>query len=76
LSNNINIYELTSSSLNKPLKFKVEEQDSMQIGDLVVAENFGLISIDWAQSIISLQLKSPYSTKTNSLLRKDILFNN
>ena len=76
LSNNINIYELTSSSLNKPLKFKVEEQDSMQIGDLVVSENFGLISIDWAQSIISLQLKSPYSTKTNSLLRKDILFNN
>ena len=75
-SNNINIYELTSSSLNKPLKFKVEEQDIMQIGDLVVSENFGLISIDWAQSIISLQLKSPYSTKTNSLLRKDILFNN
>ena len=76
LSKNINIYELTSSSLNKPLKFKVEENDSMQLGGLVVSENFGLISIDWAKSIISLELKSPNSTEKNSLLSEDILFNN
>ena len=52
------IYELTSSSLNKPLKF-LKEQDSMQLGESISEANFGLISIDWDKNKIYLELKSP-----------------
>ena len=74
LNKRASIYEITSSSLNKPLKFKISEQDSMQLGELISEENFGLISIDWDKNKIFLELKSPNQIGINSLLRQELSF--
>ena len=68
------VYELTSSSLNKPLKFLIKEQDSMQLGESISEANFGLISIDWDKNKIYLELKSPNQKGSNSLLRHELSF--
>ena len=68
------IYELTSSSLNKPLKFEIKEQDNMQLGETISEANFGLISIDWGKNKIYLELKSPNQKGSNSLLRHELFF--
>ena len=68
------IYELTSSSLNKPLKFSIKEQDSLQLGESISEANFGFISIDWGKNKISLELKSPNQKGSNSLLRHELSF--
>jgi alkaline phosphatase D len=51
--------EMTSSSLN--LSFnqgKVDETGPNQLGDLYGPENYGLISIDWEQGQVALDLKN------------------
>lgn len=74
LNKNTSIYELTSSSLNKPLKFSTKEQDSIQIGESISEANFGLILIDWDKNKVSLELKSPNQKGSNSLLRHELSF--
>jgi alkaline phosphatase D len=52
------IYELTSSSLNRPIAGKVPyDPGAPQIGPVFVHENFGLIRVDWASGMVSLELR-------------------
>jgi alkaline phosphatase D len=41
------LYDVTSSSLNAPLRGKKEEPNRWRHGELYGGENFGLIEIDW-----------------------------
>ena len=50
------LYELTSSSLNRPWR-AANEADSRQIGPALGAENFGAIDIDWDARTLTLSLR-------------------
>ncbi len=53
------IFELTSSSLNRPIPGKVAyDPGAPQIGPVFVAENFGLVRIDWAARRVVLELRN------------------
>ena len=51
-----NIYELTSSSMNRPVKGF--ETDNLLIGETHYEENYGIISINTETSIVKLDLKN------------------
>ena len=55
-----NIYELTSSSLNKPVAISklVYENDKLMIGKTYNDENYGVIEINTDQAKVSLSLKN------------------
>ena len=55
-----NIYELTSSSLNKPIAISklVNENDKLMIGKTYNNENYGVIEINTDQAKVSLSLKN------------------
>ncbi|MGB0631115.1 MAG: alkaline phosphatase D family protein [Alphaproteobacteria bacterium] len=50
------LYELTSSSLNRPWR-RAKEADSRQIGAVIGMENFGAIDIDWSARSVVLSLR-------------------
>tara|TARA_B100001093_G_scaffold281992_1_gene269423 strand:- start:367 stop:1350 length:984 start_codon:yes stop_codon:yes gene_type:complete len=54
------IYELTSSSLNKPVAISklVKENDKLMIGKTYNEENYGVIEINTDQAKVSLSLKN------------------
>ena len=58
INNEQEIIEVTSSSLNKPLNFRVLEKDSLQIGNIVTQANFGLLKIDWNNNDLLIELIS------------------
>ena len=80
LNNNFKLIEITSSSLNKPLPFKVDATDSKQIGKSISAANFGIMKINWLNKSLSLELKPTLGdilTAEDYLLKyKIILVNN
>ena len=55
-----NVYELTSSSLNKPIAFSklIRENDKLMIGKTYNEENYGIIEINTDQAKVSLSLKN------------------
>ncbi len=72
LNNNFKIIEITSSSLNKPLSFKINEKDSKQVGRTITKANFGIMKINWRNNDLSLELKSTlqeYSSKDDYLIK-------
>jgi alkaline phosphatase D len=48
------LYELTASSLNRPVRDESDEMSSNQIGAAYAKENFGEIAIDWEGRIVTL----------------------
>ena len=50
------LYEMTSSSLNRPWR-GADESDPRQIGAVLGAENFGAIDIDWSVRTVTLSLR-------------------
>ncbi|MFQ5533369.1 MAG: alkaline phosphatase D family protein [Sphingomonadales bacterium] len=54
------LYEFTSSSINKSFAMgaTVPEYGPHQMGHLYGPENFGLISVDWGDQILNLELKN------------------
>ena len=65
----LQLLEITSSSLNKPLHFLVSENDSYQVGDIVTQANFGLIKIDWNSGDVILELRSTRPSSTSSVMK-------
>ena len=58
--NDENIYEITSSSLNKtisPIFRRPKELDKYMLGEMFAGENYGLITINTNKKIIDLELK-------------------
>ena len=68
LLNKFKLIELTSSSLNKPLSFKVLDRDSKQVGSVVHDANFGIIKINWKNEELFMELRS---TLENVFMKKD-----
>jgi alkaline phosphatase D len=50
------LYDLTSSSLNRPWR-GASELNSHRVGDLYPRANFGLLEIDWAAMQMTLQIR-------------------
>lgn len=50
------IYELTSSSLNKPFKNVKPEQNPFRIYQPVIEENFGQVIIDWKEKFLNFEI--------------------
>lgn len=50
------LFEMTSSSLNKPAGI-TDEPGPQRIGPIFSGENYGLVTIDWAQRTLVLTLK-------------------
>jgi alkaline phosphatase D len=50
------VYDLTSSSLNKPFGDNSAEAGSNRVGDVFTAANFGQVTLDWAGKTITLDL--------------------
>lgn len=50
------IYEITSSSLNRPFR-DARETDPQTLGDIFTAENFGVVDVDWAGRRVGLSLR-------------------
>ncbi len=50
-------YELTTSSLNRPVREGSDEHSSNQLGDLYAPANYGLADIDWPGRTVSLVVK-------------------
>ena len=58
--NDQNIYEITSSSLNKTISSifrRPKEVDKYMLGDMFSGENYGLITINTVEKIIDLEIK-------------------
>lgn len=52
------LYEVTSSSLNRPTTSQVTEYDPSRLDEqMILEENFGVVAIDWPNRRISLQLR-------------------
>jgi alkaline phosphatase D len=51
------LFELTSSSLNKPDTTVKDEPGDNRLGGLVAQANFGLVLIDWARQTVRLELR-------------------
>ena len=71
--NDENIYEITSSSLNRtlsPSKFigRPKEVDDVMIGDMYSGENYGLITIDTEKKEYLIELKDLNGQKVRELL--------
>ncbi|MEO0882099.1 MAG: alkaline phosphatase D family protein [Pseudomonadota bacterium] len=60
-------YEITSSSLNVPLRGDTEEVDSRQIGAGFSQENYGEIAIDWSQGTIEMALRDKAGNKVREM---------
>ena len=50
------LYEITASSLNRPVRDESDEMSSNQLGAAYAKENFGEISIDWARRTLTLSV--------------------
>ena len=50
------LFELTSSSLNRPATNMRDELDASRLGGLFDQANFGLVLIDWAHQAVRLEL--------------------
>jgi alkaline phosphatase D len=50
------LYEVTSSSLNRPSSLK-SEAGVYRLGEFYGRENFGMIAIDWVTESVSLELR-------------------
>lgn len=50
------LYDLTSSSLNKPFGDGSTEAGPNRVGDVFTAANFGQVTLDWAAKTITLDL--------------------
>ena len=82
--NDENIYEITSSSLNRtlsPSKFigRPKEVDDVMIGDMYSGENYGLITIDTEKKEYLIELKDLNGRKVRELfvplnINQDIIF--
>ena len=62
------IYELTSSSLNKPVAISklIREDDKLMIGKTYNNENYGVIEIDTSKGIVSFSLKDIVGETVNT----------
>jgi alkaline phosphatase D len=49
------LYEITSSSFNRPFR-DAREQDPLQLGDIYTEANFGMARIDWPAGRVALEL--------------------
>jgi alkaline phosphatase D len=49
------LYEITASSLNRPFR-DAREHDPLQLGDIYVGANFGMLRIDWTAGRVALEL--------------------
>ena len=65
----VQLLEITSSSLNNPLHFLVNENDAHQVGDIVTQTNFGLIKIDWTSGDVIMELRSTRPSSTSSVIK-------
>jgi len=61
------LIEMTSSSLNKPIKNPSYEMDTYQKGEMVVEPNFGSISIDWQTKTTELSLNTQAQRKLRTI---------
>jgi alkaline phosphatase D len=50
------LYEITSSSLNRPF-LEAREHDRLQLSEIFRQENFGLVAIDWRARTLTLNLR-------------------
>ncbi len=67
------LYDLTSSSLTHGWKERRPEENEYRFGQIIYDENFGLLTIDWANNRANLQLK--YITKGNKVVQEfDLVF--
>jgi alkaline phosphatase D len=51
------LYEITSSSFNRPFR-DAREQDPLQQGDIYTEANFGMVRIDWPAGRVALELRA------------------
>ena len=59
--NDENIYEITSSSLNKTIPSifgRPKEVDKYMLGEMFSGENYGLITINTDKKIVDLEIKN------------------
>ena len=59
--NDENIYEITSSSLNKTISSifgRPKEVDKYMLGEMFSGENYGLITINTGKKIVDLEIKN------------------
>ena len=50
------LYEMTASSLNRPVRDESDEMSSNQLGEAYAKENFGEIAIDWDRRMVVLSV--------------------
>ncbi len=66
------LYEVTSSSLNRPLNRQIDEPGPNRQGEVFTKENFGLLTIDWQKAVVLMELRGVdgkvVRTQTASLL--------
>ena len=61
-----NIYEITSSSLNKTISSvfgRPKEEDKYMIGEMFSGENYGLITVDADKKLIDLEIKDIHGNR-------------
>lgn len=68
------LYDITSSSLNKPRLFTVEK-NSHRVGEMYFQSNFGLITIDWEKNPATLLLEIRSSSGEPVLSRQMMISN-
>ena len=71
---NTNIYELTSSSLNKSIT-GVREFGPNRISDIIDVNNIGMLHIDWIKQKLRLSLHSSEKNNKSNLVEHIIDFN-
>ncbi|MTI22025.1 alkaline phosphatase family protein [Fulvivirga sp. RKSG066] len=69
---NYPLYDLTASGLTHTWRKSGEEENQYRIGDLIIAKNYGLITIDWSNEEILLEVKG---TDRQELLSHSITLN-
>lgn len=69
--NNKDIFEITSSSLNRPIStfnmMRANETDSLMIGKVFNKENYGLLIIDTESNTVEMSIKDIKGTTINSV---------
>ena len=71
LENYGDLFELTSSSLNKAFGATVEELGAPMVGKTVVSENYGWVEVDWENRTLRLELRD---MDGNTALSTDLPF--
>jgi len=68
------LYDITSSSLNKPRLFTVEK-NSHRVGEMYFQSNFGLITINWESKPVTVLLEVRSSNGEPELSQQMMLSN-